>query len=783
MKLYRLLTSLLIVSLLLTACGRGEEPSTPAAETTTALEVLSATYARGLDDQMGPVDPGDRYAPEDTVYLSVQLKGNPRQGVVAARFYYGDQEITEVSLDLDEMRKEQGLLFVVGGNTQVGFTLAPNNPFPVGDTYVTKLYLNGKQVATYPFAVIGAAASDAGEIQASSTPVPTPAPTPAQRGENTVTINALWYATDTTGRAIGGVSPTRITVRPASNPGELRVGFFEEEVGGSGAMWRSAGWTAVTVASQLLGIDPRDYEFSYAVGGSIDGPSAGTYMTVGTLAALRGDPLYDDVAMTGTINPDGTIGPVGGIPQKIEGAAAQGARLVLVPAGLRYDVDGNTGQLVDVIEVGQRLGVEVQEVSTVFEAYALLTGSELPRPQVTGGMPQLPPRAFDRTRAKALEWLSRYQDARGRVDGLSAEVQELLFEGVQSADTSAASADNALQQGLAAVAYQRAINAAFEMQMWQLVGEILQNYAVGDIGDTIDYMFSTQSVLTEKDAVMELLRTEQPRTASDHVALFDAYSNIGRAEGLVALANGTLNSLSQNYSTMEEEEVLGQLIEISVYYILAKDYVQLTRDSVDIGFGYGAPIEVDPVRVEAMSELMRRASNANIDYFESTIVNQVADSWGIHPNQARSLFMNYDWDYLFTQASEAGVQSLGAVLRDPAQNTPLVLGNSISTYALSAALVAKHYSLGAELDENGEVAYIAKERALADMLDLADRRAQEMISLNGDNVPVTAVIYYENARMLRQGGPEDQLQALQSYWSASTLAQVQAYLSGLFEER
>jgi len=772
------LVSLVFILLLLAACGGGgASADTPVAEAS-VLEVVSATYAHGLDDEMGPIDPGSEYAAEDTVYLSVALKGNPRRGIVAARFYFGDQEITEVSLDLEELWEEQGMLFVVGGNTQVGFTLEPTSPFPTGDTYFTKLYLDGKQVATYPFVVVGDGDQVSGEVPVSE-PDPTPAVEMRQQGEHTVTINALWYATDGTGTAIGGISPTRITVRPATSPGELRVGFFEEEVGGSGSMWRSAGWTAVTVASQLLGVDPRDYEFSFAVGGSIDGPSAGTYMTVGTLAALRGDNLRDDVAMTGTINPDGTVGPVGGIPQKIAGAAAEGAALVLVPAGQRYDVDGNTGQMVDVVEVGQQLGVEVLEVSTVFDAYAHLTGNALPRPQGAGGSPQLTPRAFDRTRAKALEWLARYQDARGRVESLPASILELFQAEVLAADETAASADSALQQGLAAVAYGRAVDAAFQMQMWQLVGEVVQRYVNGDIGDAIDYMVATQSVLTEKSAVVDLLSTEQPQSPSDHIALFDAYTNIGRAEGLVVLANGTLDSLAQNYELMAEEDVLGQLAEISAYYVLARDFVQAARDSVDIGFGYGTPADVDPVRVEAMSELLRRATDANIDYFESTIVNEAANAWGIHPDEARSLYMNYDWDYLFVEASSLGVLSLGATLGGSDQATPLVLGNSISAYAQSSALVAKHYSLGAELDESGSVVRVARERTLADMLDLADQRARELISLNGADVPVTAVIYYENARMERQGGPEDQLQALQSYWSATTLAQVQAYLSGL----
>ena len=45
-----------------------------------------------------------------------------------------------------------------------------------------------------------------------------------------------------------------------------------------------------------------------------------------------------------------------------------------------------------------------------------------------------------------------------------------------------------------------------------------------------------------------------------------------------------------------------------------------------------------------------------------------------------------------------------------------------------------------------------------------------------------AVIYYENARLLRQGPPSDQLEALKGYWAASSIASVQAYLSGRMEE-
>ena len=65
----------------------------------------------------------------------------------------------------------------------------------------------------------------------------------------------------------------------------------------------------------------------------VDGPSAGAAITVAIIAAILGDKLNNTVYMTGTINVDGTIGPVGGIVEKAIAAANNGGKLFLVPSG------------------------------------------------------------------------------------------------------------------------------------------------------------------------------------------------------------------------------------------------------------------------------------------------------------------------------------------------------------------------------------------------------------------------------------------------------------------
>jgi PDZ domain-containing protein len=89
-------------------------------------------------------------------------------------------------------------------------------------------------------------------------------------------------------------------------------------------------------------IDPR-----------IGGPSAGLMFSLAIYDTLTPGSLTGGavVAGTGTISPNGSVGPIGGIQQKIVAAADAGATLFFVPPGnckeaLSADVNKNEIELV-----------------------------------------------------------------------------------------------------------------------------------------------------------------------------------------------------------------------------------------------------------------------------------------------------------------------------------------------------------------------------------------------------------------------------------------------------
>lgn len=102
-----------------------------------------------------------------------------------------------------------------------------------------------------------------------------------------------------------------------------------------------------------------------------DGPSAGAALAVGFIAMFKGDRLQPRIALTGTLEPGGRVGPVGSIPDKMRAAAREGYRTILVPSGQLYAGNWNLNQL------ALDLNMIVKEVETIDQAYELMTGKRI----------------------------------------------------------------------------------------------------------------------------------------------------------------------------------------------------------------------------------------------------------------------------------------------------------------------------------------------------------------------------------------------------------------------
>jgi PDZ domain-containing protein len=87
--------------------------------------------------------------------------------------------------------------------------------------------------------------------------------------------------------------------------------------------------------------------------GNVGGPSAGLAFTLGVINALTTSDVTGGhtVAVTGTINPDGTVGDVGGVTQKTAAVRKSGAVAFLVPPGEYKAALKHAGHRLKIIKV------------------------------------------------------------------------------------------------------------------------------------------------------------------------------------------------------------------------------------------------------------------------------------------------------------------------------------------------------------------------------------------------------------------------------------------------
>lgn len=150
---------------------------------------------------------------------------------------------------------------------------------------------------------------------------------------------------------------------------------------------RNGATTSVTVTPTrnssdryVLGILlSSDFTFPFDVKISLEnvgGPSAGMMFALGIVDTLTPGDLTGGrhVAGTGTITPDGAVGAIGGIVQKMIGAKQNGATMFLAPAANCSDVAGNVPD-----------GLQVVKVETLADAKAAV--ERLGSGQDTSGLP------------------------------------------------------------------------------------------------------------------------------------------------------------------------------------------------------------------------------------------------------------------------------------------------------------------------------------------------------------------------------------------------------------
>ncbi len=447
----------------------------------------------------------------------------------------------------------------------------------------------------------------------------------------------LVFKTSPDGSVSGALVPTSVEVEP-SDSGEFKLGAVESQVGATGDQWKASQWAGSSVALLTTGVEPGDVKVTFDVTGQIDGPSAGAVMSVAVAAALNGDKIRQNVAMTGTINPDGSIGPVGGIPHKIQAAAGEGVETVLIPAGLRESTDLETGEKVDTVALGKTLGVDVREVDNIFVAYELFTGEKIS---------DVPPP------------ITEYR--------FTAEATAVLKEKIQKYLEIDDDAVVAVQASQVATGI-----AAFES---------------GGIDVLKSSLEASAGVGADIETVLSELAKATPTSVSEVGALAVAYSQILDGLAAASIAGAELDSaesLDDIALVIRRNVQAAVMLDAGLDLLTASSQIQSGKIDRDVDF-------------DSLTKFFGQAADAQIALFEAVVIPELAEAAQLDETTTKARLAIRDETYgrtliLDNVISQVENEESGLDLQY------IRLGASIARYVHGAELIAKHYSLGAEID-------------------------------------------------------------------------------------
>jgi len=607
-------------------------------------------------------------------------------------------------------------------------------------------------------------------------------------GERSAAIDFLWVSKPH-GEYKGGLSHAEIHVAPSDEPG-LQVGIFETKAAGTGPSWRATIWQSVLLGSIVAGTFPTEHRYwveTERLSEKVDGPSAGALFTVGVVAALRDDAVRQDATLTGTINPDGSIGPVDGLVQKFGAAIEAGKKHLGYPAGMRYTKDLSTGKAVDLKLFAEERGARAEEVADLRAAYNLMTGRRLPlRSPLDPGDMALCEDSRSLLLLKADTWRARAQDLyrdRGHAGTEPSPQSAALWK---EASQAWQRSEEMARKGLAAVAYSEAVQAYTYASVVSSLGPFGAALAKGEWKEALGYV---GDLVTDADAglkdMLDRMSDLELGSHGDVVQALDAYEAVLHAFASLQVAAGNQSGLLERLGkdggdkkTLAEElvrEASSRLSEVAiaqVYLRVAKDYLALVDLERD-----GRRRTPRPAALEEVQGIFEAAAEANLEYFDTLYVGAIANRAKLNPNTVRKELLEKERSYRTAFFNLKFPRTLFSNLapRGTLSNHLARLSGALSSFFASSSLITRYVVLEVR-KEGGEVKGLRREKGLDIMLTLAEEAARVHAAAALDRlamVPVSARIEYELGCWRR--GSEDlseRLDALSHFWRASKWCQL-----------
>lgn len=552
------------------------------------------------------------------------------------------------------------------------------------------------------------------------------------------------------------------------------------------------------VAAAALGKDVSDVVFSASPAVPGEDRSGSALVAAGFLAALTGEKIDPGATLVGAVNPDGTIGPVAGLPEQLLAAIARGKTRVGYPSGMRT-ARSLTGKEVDLVRLAREHRAEAIEVGGVHDAFQLITRVQLPATSPVGEAEMaLDAETLDRLDARYLGWRKRLADEWAELlqleqsGRLPARVKLL----VRFAHERSEQAEGLHRAGKLPAAYGRMATAWVSAAAANAAYAVIAKLATGDVDGAAAALSATGATEATTGALLSKIGAVQPSTLAGHLAVVGAFQAALRGWTYDAFAADSVRAAAQLLgglrgkpaseiaSPVTLDAVANAIVPAALmrFRTIAENDLADQEMAVDQGAAYACSAP-DVMRSAAV---YRHAAAAGLRHVDGLLVEPLIQRAGLTETAARERIASREPGYLTADmllralsaglphdfAASWGERSIGASL--------LELAGHELAHREAAMLIAKYGSLAAHVDANGRIDAVAHPAALRGLLAGAARAARahaRAARIATGAIPMQAKLAYQLATAEATGSVADQLDALAELWTASAFSQLAVMLA------
>lgn len=574
----------------------------------------------------------------------------------------------------------------------------------------------------------------------------------------------------------GGLVPAWLEIGPNESQ-SVRVSIQERGIDSIGQQLRASIWMASFLAASSLDLPLTCCTFSVAPGiiegiYRLDGYSAGAETTAAMMAALLDRPILPSVTMTGTVNPDGSVGAVGGLRDKLLAAVHEGKKEFGVPVGQYYEFDAKTKRMEDLRELAGRHNIRLIEIKDINDAYRLLTGRMLkPSEPLTI---ELMEKKLDWIKGRAETWqrLSRdistqLQKRMSREVGYSESHKQFLEQSLKNIEKMDTKIDAVILSKMYAQAYHGALDLFMNASAVQYMAEALRGGDESDVQAQVNRLVRALTMANQSwVATKQEFEVRPPTTINEAIELIDLYAFAMNGWARIKAVHDEMNKMSKKSSS--DAKSSGEQARTFLLVIAQAEAIfEIVRQEQRSRGGEPAmaahKVEFDIKALQRLAQAYTSAARANQRYYEEEVRRQATGHKGRFLDEVTDPTRTCR-DVLSYAVVNESVPGIHAALAN--------LGAAIKAYSCVAAYLAPMQAGSLGYDENFNP-IISDKRVFAEMLMLADTKAREAariaLGVTKDDVPLSSRIWYAQARMMRESeNPLEKIAALQSFWDSST---------------